>query len=100
MSEAPKTNHVEAGSELGRLLDAAAETAVLLEKEGVIYRLSRVDVPAPVDGARRQSGRLSPERVLNIIGLGAAAEGSDVARLKDRYVADAAADRGTTGDAE
>jgi hypothetical protein len=96
MPEAPKTTQVEPGSELGRLLDAVAETAILLEKEGVLYRLHRVDATAPVDGARRRRTRLEPERALNIIGLGAAESGSDVARLKDRYVADAADPRVTS----
>jgi hypothetical protein len=89
---ASKTVHVEADSELGQLLEAAAEADILLEKEGVRFRLNRVDVVDPVGPT---GGRgLAPERVLRIIGLGASVEGSDVARLKDHYVAEAAADRG------
>ena len=88
----PKTVHVEAGSELGQLLDAAAEKDILLEMDGVRFRLNRVDAPtsASTPSRRRQ---LVPERMLNIIGLGASAHGSDVARLKDQYSADAAVDR-------
>jgi hypothetical protein len=88
----PKTVHVEAGSELGQLLDAAAEKDILLEMGGVRFRLNRVDAapPASTPSSRR---RLVPERVLNIIGIGASAHGSDVARLKDQYIADAAVDR-------
>lgn len=39
----PKTIHVTSGSELARLVDAARETPVILEKDGVRYRLSRED---------------------------------------------------------
>lgn len=88
MAGAPKPVRVEAGSEVARLLDAATEADVLLEKEGIRFRINRVDPAYPTPDTRRR--RLRPERVLNIIGLGAAADQSDVARLKDRYVADAA----------
>ena len=91
MSATPKTVHVEAGSELGQLLDAAADKDILLEMGGVQYRLNRVDAPAPASTTSRR--QLVPERVLNIIGLGASADGSDIARLKDQYIADAVADR-------
>ena len=91
MPAMPKTVHVEAGSELGQLLDAAAEKDVLLEMGGVHFRLNRVDAAPPASAPRRR--RLVPERMLNIIGIGASANGSDVARLKDQYIADAAVDR-------
>jgi hypothetical protein len=87
----PKTVHVEAGSELGQLLDAAAEKDILLEMRGVRFRLNRVDAKRPAGAPRGR--RLVPERVLNIIGIGASANGSDVARLKDQYIAEAAVDR-------
>ncbi|MCC6619015.1 MAG: hypothetical protein IT341_08245 [Chloroflexi bacterium] len=35
-------------SELARLLDAAARAPLLLEKEGVLYRVSRVEPDHPV----------------------------------------------------
>jgi hypothetical protein len=89
---ASKTVHVDADSELGRLLEAALETDIFLETEGVRFRLDRVDAAETVAGGGRPG--LAPERFLRIIGLGASAQGSDVARLKDQYVADAAADRG------
>jgi hypothetical protein len=42
-----KTFHVEPGSELDRLLDAANEHQIELEKDGVRYRVTRVDaIPA------------------------------------------------------
>lgn len=84
----PPTIHVEAASDLGRLLDTVAEADLLLEMDGVHFRLYRVAEPTQPSATER--GRLAPERVLNIIGLGASAHGSDIARLKDQYVADAA----------
>ena len=93
MPALPKTVHVEAESELGQLLDEAAQKDILLEMDGVRFRLNRVDSPAPASTPSRRR-RLAPERVLNIIGIGASAHGSDIANLKDRYIADAAADRG------
>ncbi len=36
-----KTIHVTTGSELDRLVEAAKETPVILEKDGIRYRLSR-----------------------------------------------------------
>ena len=89
-----KTVHVESDSELGQLLEAAAEADIVLEKEGVRFRLNRVDTAEPVRRAAPRRPRLAPERVLAIIGLGASAEGSDIAHRKDQYVADAAADQG------
>jgi hypothetical protein len=92
MPAMPKTVHVEVGSELGQLLDTAAENDILLEMDGVRFRLNRVDTPTPTRTPSLHRP-LVPERVLNIIGLGASAQGSDVARLKDQYIADAAFDR-------
>lgn len=37
----PKTIHVATGSELDQVVEAAKETPVILEKDGVRYRLSR-----------------------------------------------------------
>ena len=89
MSKTPTIIQIEPESELGRLLDSVAESDVLLEMEGDRFRVARLDAPAAVGPAHRRR-RLAPERVLNIIGLGASAHGSDIARHKDEYVADAA----------
>ena len=94
MSEALRTIHVDPGSEIDRLLDEAAETDLLLEKEGVHYRLNRVRVSDETRTAQREPTRLHPERALNIVGLGESEAGSDIAQYKDRYVADAADHRG------
>ena len=91
MAIAPKTIAVQPDSEVARLLEQAAATPVVIETRGARYRVTREAAPLPPGRVRRQ--RRAPERVLNIIGMGVAAEGSDVARLKDRYVAEAAAHR-------
>jgi hypothetical protein len=85
MSNAIRIIHVEPDSELGLLLDKVEESDTVLEKEGVRYRVSRIDAHS----ARRQHRRLQPERVLDIIGIGESAEGSNIARFKDQYIADA-----------
>jgi hypothetical protein len=64
----------------------------VIETCGARYRVSRDVAPAPPGPAWHP--RRDPARVLNIISLGASAEGSDIAHLKDRYVADAVAHRG------
>lgn len=92
MPRISKTIHIDADSELGQILDEAADTPLLLEKEGVHFRLDRFDAVEP--GRRASRRRLAPERVLRIIGLGVSTEDSDIAHFKDRYLADAAADRG------
>jgi hypothetical protein len=92
MTTAPKTITVQPDSDVARLLEQAAETPVVIETRGARYRVTRAAAPAPVGQARRP--RRDAARVLNIIGLGTAAAASDIARLKDRYVADAAAHHG------
>jgi hypothetical protein len=86
-----KTVHVESESELGRFLDQVADEDVVLEMEGVRFRLNRIEAPASASTTHRRR-RLAPERALNIIGLGASEHGSDVANLKDQYIAEAADD--------
>lgn len=84
MPERRATIQVEPGSELDRLLDAAADTEILLVKGGVHYRLDRVDAPVSAGALPPRPKRLDPARVLEIIGLGESAEGSNVARHKHR----------------
>lgn len=85
MSHTARIIHVELDSELGQLLGEVGETATVLEKEGVRSRVSRVNASS----GRRPREPLRPERVLNIVGIGESPEGSNVARLKDDYVAEA-----------
>lgn len=85
MSNAARIIHVESDSELGQLLDEVEERDIVIEKDGVRYRFSRVETA----DARSRPARLQPERVLDIIGIGESSEGSNIARFKDKYVADA-----------
>lgn len=94
MSDRPKTIQLESGSELSRLLKEAAETESVFEANGARYRVSRVEAPVPTNGGPRRRKHLEPRRVMNIIGLGASEGGSDIANLKDQYIADAANQRG------
>ena len=89
MPETPTIIRIELESELGRLLDTIAESEVLLEMDGDRFRVSRLDAPVPFSPPHRRR-QLAPKRVLNIIGLGASADDSDIAHLKDEYVADSA----------
>lgn len=92
MTEATKTIVIEPESELGQALDVALGSDIILEKDGVRFHLQRIGAAVasePADAARAEPP--APERLLNIIGLGAVSAGSDVARLKDRYVAEATA---------
>lgn len=94
MSKTAKIVPVDPDSELGRLLDDVAETDVLLEKDGVHYRVNRIDATSEARGAHRRRQQLDPERILDIIGIGESPEGSNVARFKDQYIADAVDHRG------
>ncbi len=89
MPVTPTIIRIEHESELGQLLDTIAESDVVLEMDGDRFRVSRLDAPVPFRPTHGRR-RLAPERVLNIIGLGASAHGSDIAHLKGEYVADAA----------
>lgn len=88
MPASVRTIHVKPGSELDRLLEDAGKAAIELERRGVRYRLNRVEPSTKSDE------RLSPEpaqdSILNIIGIGASDEETDVARHKHEYLADAA----------
>jgi hypothetical protein len=46
-----KTIHVEPGGELDRLLDEAADGPIVLERDGVRYRLGRIDAEPDEDSA-------------------------------------------------
>jgi hypothetical protein len=46
MSHAARTIHVAPGSELDRLLESIDDTPIELERDGVHYRLDRVEQPA------------------------------------------------------
>lgn len=94
MLERREAIQVEPGSELDHLLEAAADTEILLEQEGVRYRLNRIDAPVVNRASPAQRQPLDPRRVGEIIGLGESAGDSHIARRKDQYIADAADHRG------
>ena len=93
MSTQQETIQIEPDSEIGKLLEKAADSAQILESNGARYRVQRLAARPSTNGPRRRK-RLEPERVLNIIGLGESSEVSNIARFKDKYVADAADHRG------
>ena len=86
--------HVEPGSELADVLESAADTEVLLEKDGIHYRLDRVDEPARGQSPRVRREPRTPDQILDIIGIGASPEGGAIAHRKDAYLANAADHRG------
>ena len=69
MATEPKTFHVTNGGELARLVEAANEAPVILEKDGIRYRLSRendevwadYDPKAVLSALRAARGTLSRE---------------------------------------
>lgn len=74
----PKTVHVTSGSELERLIDMAKGTPVILEKDGIRYRLSREgdDLWANYD----------PEAVLAALRAAAGSLSADEAEAMKDYV--------------
>ncbi|HVX28935.1 MAG TPA: hypothetical protein VHA53_00540 [Nitrolancea sp.] len=88
MPASVKIIHVKPGSELDQLLENADDTPIELEKNGVRYRVNRVE---PRTESTEQSAD-SPhhDSILNIIGIGASDEETDVAQHKHEYLADAA----------
>lgn len=91
-----KTIQVEPGSELDQILEEANEAVILLEKAGMRYRLDRVDAPGPAGAATRRRAAAQPhdDPLLGLIGILDEGAPTDVARFKDRYLADAADRRG------
>lgn len=80
--------------ELLRLIEEIEQSGAA----GVLVRGDEeVAVITPTHAAtpsRSGRGRRQPERILNIIGIGASGEPTDVAQHKDVYLADAAEHRG------
>jgi hypothetical protein len=68
MVQTPKTIHVRPDSELDRLLDAVGDVPLELERDGIRYRLNRINAP--------MADAPSPERVArSIAGIRQAAGG-------------------------
>jgi hypothetical protein len=89
MTKPSRIIHVLPDTELSRILDEAADEVLILAMEGRRYRLIRDDQPAK-RRERPRRRRLQPDRVLDIIGIGASAEDTNIARYKDEYLAEAA----------
>lgn len=85
-----KTIQIEPDSEIGKLLEEAAESALILQSNGTRYRVNRVKPRPSTDGARRRR-KLDPkdDPLLGILGLIDEGEPTDIARFKDQYIADA-----------
>ncbi|MGH2558438.1 MAG: hypothetical protein ACRDJH_05180 [Thermomicrobiales bacterium] len=92
MPDRLKTIQVEPGSQLDQLLEEAVEATILIEKAGMRYRLDRVDAPMPSGAAPRHGPAIAPrdDPLLGLIGILDEGEPTDIARFKDRYLADAA----------
>jgi hypothetical protein len=88
MAAEPKRVHVDDdGADLLKLLDDADDGPILIEKGGIVYRLSRADQEKP--SRRRRITDSSDDPLLGIIGILDEGEPTDISRLKDRYIADA-----------
>jgi hypothetical protein len=96
MADTSKTIFLEPDSELARAIHAAVDLDidVFVETDGMRYRLNRIDVETdPEDEWHRPEG-FDPKRVLNLIGIGASADETNVAEFKDQYIADSIDHRG------
>ncbi len=85
-----ETIHVAPEGELAAVLKKAAEEPVILEANGIRYRLSRDDVRSP-DGNEAGKPTSAGDSLWNIIGMARSEEDepTDVSKDKYRYLADA-----------
>ncbi|MBA2276409.1 MAG: hypothetical protein H0W06_01485 [Chloroflexia bacterium] len=90
MASPQKTIQIEPGSEVSKLLEEAAESALILQANGTRYRVNRIDPRPSTNGARRRR-RTAPkdDPLLGILGIFDEGEPTDIARFKDQYIADA-----------
>ncbi len=93
MPGATKTIHLESDSDLARAIAAAADAnlGVLVEIDGLRYRLIRIETETLPGNHDRRPDHFDAKRVLNIIGRGASADETEVTLFKDQYIADAVA---------
>jgi len=91
MRHEPTIIHVESDTKLITVLERMAEEPVVLEANGIRYRLSREDTHVPDAPEATLEGKPTPadDPLWNIIGLWQSEEETDIARHKDRYLADA-----------
>lgn len=86
-----ETIHITPEGELIAALEKAAEAPVILEANGIHYRLSREDVRVPdaTETPHLGTPTSASDSLWNIIGLWQSEEETDIAQHKDRYLADA-----------
>ncbi|MCA1667151.1 MAG: hypothetical protein LC793_07085 [Thermomicrobia bacterium] len=88
-----ETIHITPEGELAAALEKAAEAPVILEANGIHYRLSREDVRVPDATETPHVGKptSASDALWNIIGIAPSEEGepTDVSQDKYRYLAEA-----------
>lgn len=86
-----ETIHITPEGELAAALEKAAEAPVILEANGILYRLSREDsrVPDATETPHVGKPTSADDPFGNITGLWQSEEETDIAQHKDRYLADA-----------
>ncbi|HET9016729.1 MAG TPA: hypothetical protein VFN57_14110 [Thermomicrobiaceae bacterium] len=89
MTPAPRTIHVDPGSELDRLLEEAGDAVVEMEARGVRYRVMRVHDETTAEPSEQRQPGGAGDSILTIIGLGASAEPTSIGRHEQEYLADA-----------
>ena len=86
-----ETIHITPEGELAAALEKAAEAPVILEANGIHYRLSREDVRVSDATEAPHVGKptSASDSLWKIAGLWQSEEETDIAQHKDRYLADA-----------
>jgi hypothetical protein len=84
MSSPTKTIHLEPGRDVESLLKEADDAPVEIEAGGSRYLLTRLEDAETDEGDYEQ-----PDTILNIIGIGASDEPTNVAEHKREYLAEA-----------
>jgi hypothetical protein len=87
MSESSRVIYISSESELGQVLReaAAANEPIVIDTDDAQYE---IDIYVRWD-AELPPSTDEPDAILGIIGIGASAEPTDIARYKDQYIADA-----------
>lgn len=95
MIREPLLIKLDPDSELAHALDHA-HALVILDYEGVRYRLSRdeVSVHNDSDAGQPTLTDAADDPILGMIGMWDEGEPTNIARFKDQYIADAAEHRG------
>lgn len=84
MNSSTKTIHIEPGSDAESLLKEADKAPVEIEAGGSRYLLTRLG-----DTPEDERAPEEPDSILNIIGIGASDEPTNIAKHKREYLAEA-----------